>query len=201
MMSGFRIEETRTTEGQDMKRDTLRIAAWVVALTAIGAIFRLAPHAPNFTPIAAVALFAGYMLPGRWAIVAPLAAMLIGDAVLGGYEWQTMLLVYTALLAPVALGPWLRKSANPLRVGGASIGAALLFFVVTNFGTWAFSGIYPHTSADLVAAYAMGLPFLKNTLASGILWSAVFFGAAALVDLRPLTTSPAPRAVPLPTKA
>lgn len=183
-----------------MRRETLRVVGLVVGLAALGAIFRLAPHAPNFTPIAAIALFAGYLLPARWALVAPLAAMLIGDAFIGGYEWQTMLLVYAAILTPVALGPWLRKGANPARVGASAVGASLLFFAVTNLGSWAFSGMYAQTSADLVAAYAMGLPFLKNTLASGVLWSAVLFGAAAIVDLRPLT-APAPRLVPLPVEA
>jgi hypothetical protein len=61
---------------------TPRTVALITAIF-LAAIFRLVPHPPNFSPIAAMALFSGAYLPRRGlAFVAPLGAMLVSDAVL-----------------------------------------------------------------------------------------------------------------------
>jgi len=58
-----------------------------ITLTAIilaTALFRLVPHWPNFTPIAALALFGAAMFERKWlGLVAPLVAMLLSDALIG----------------------------------------------------------------------------------------------------------------------
>jgi hypothetical protein len=56
------------------------LTAMVVAAAAI----RLMPHPPNFTPIAAMALFGGAQFADkRAALLVPLAAMLLSDLALG----------------------------------------------------------------------------------------------------------------------
>ena len=73
-------------------------AALVAFLIGFDVAARLLLHLPNVSPIAASALFAGMMLRRRTlAIVVPLAAMLIGDAIMGFYHWQVMAVVYAAL--------------------------------------------------------------------------------------------------------
>jgi len=52
----------------------------------IGAILRVIPHAPNFAPIAAIALFGGVYLPKKKALILPILAMLISDYFIGFYE-------------------------------------------------------------------------------------------------------------------
>ena len=63
-----------------------------VLLVGSGAAMRLACHElPNFAPVAAMALFAGYFF--RSALVAacvPLTVMAISDWFLGGYHWGQM---------------------------------------------------------------------------------------------------------------
>ena len=60
-----------------------RLIALLSAILAAAAL-RLLPHPPNFTPIGAMALFGGAYLGRRaLAFVAPLAALLLSDAVLG----------------------------------------------------------------------------------------------------------------------
>ena len=50
--------------------------ALAMSLVGLDVIARLAPHAPNFTPVAASALFAGAVLRSRsLAVAVPLAAM------------------------------------------------------------------------------------------------------------------------------
>src|ERR1700755_770618 len=56
---------------------------------------RLLLQVPNVSPVAASALFGGMMLRRRsLALIVPLAAMLIGDAFAGFYDWRGMTVVY-----------------------------------------------------------------------------------------------------------
>ncbi len=75
-----------------------------MGLVGLDIVARLAPHAPNFTPVAASALFAGTVLRGRaLALSVPLAAMLISDLVLGCPDARVMGVVYAALALPALL--------------------------------------------------------------------------------------------------
>ena len=90
-----------------MKRETVVDVAILTLLVAAGAGSRVLFHdLPNFAPIAALSLFAGYFFR-RWtlAVFVPLLAMAISDAVLGAYQWQMMVVVYAMLALPVATRP------------------------------------------------------------------------------------------------
>ena len=65
------------------------------------------------------------------------------------------------------------------------IGYSLLFFAVSNFAVWAFGGMYPPTFAGLIACYVAALPFLPQTVAGDLVWTAILFGGAALVAMAP----------------
>ncbi len=54
-----------------------------------GAVSRLQPHPPNFTPIGAIVLFGGAHFASRWeAFLVPLAAMVFSDAIMAGTGWH-----------------------------------------------------------------------------------------------------------------
>ena len=56
----------------------------LVAMIVAAAAMRLLPHPANFTPIGALALFAGaHFDDKRWAFIVPLAAMFLSDILLG----------------------------------------------------------------------------------------------------------------------
>jgi hypothetical protein len=76
------------------------------------------------------------------------------------------------------LSPRLRR---PGMFAPAMVACSLIFFVVTNLGVWAFSGMYPVTFDGLVACYVAALPFLQQTVVSDLLWATVLFGGAWLV--------------------
>jgi hypothetical protein len=139
-----------------------------------GVISRLLPHAPNFTPIAAIALFGGVYLKKRYAIILPLFVMLISDFFLGFHD--TMLYVYGAFFLTGLLGVWLRKHKKIGYVIGSSVLSSLLFFLITNFGVWA-QGWYGHSLTGLWQSYIMGIPFFKNTLMGDLLYTGIFFGS------------------------
>ena len=157
-----------------------RLGALLSAIAAAAAL-RLAPHPPNFSPIDAMALFSGAYLGRRWiAFVAPLAALLLSDLVLGFYHGIAT--VYGTVALIVMLGWTLSFRRMPLRVGTAAIASSIIFFVITNFGMWLFSGFYPLTSAGLVACYTAAIPFFQNTVAGDLFYSVLLFGGFALAQ-------------------
>jgi hypothetical protein len=158
-----------------------RLTALVAAIFAAAAM-RLIPHPPNFAPIAAMALFSGAYMPRKLlAFVAPFAALILSDIALGGF-YPGMNFVYLGFALTVLIGWALAKRKTPLAIGAAAVASSVLFFVLTNFGMWLFSGFYPLTSAGLVACYVAAIPFFQNTLAGDLAFTALLFGGFALAE-------------------
>jgi hypothetical protein len=168
-------------------RSTLRSdLLLVVALIALDVAARLLPHSPNFTPVAASALFAGTVLGTRaLAFAVPLGAMLISDAVIGFDGSAMTLLIYALFTLPACVAFLPRRARAPGMFVPAIIAYSLLFFAVTNLAVWAFSGMYPMTVAGLATCYAAALPFLPQTVIGDLFWAAVLFGGYALLHLAP----------------
>src|ERR1044072_8388152 len=86
--------------------------ALVAFLVALDVTARLLVHIPNVSPVAASALFAAVFLRHRsLALVVPLAAMAIADAVGGFYDWRVMAVVYAAMALPAFAGMLTRSRA------------------------------------------------------------------------------------------
>ncbi|HZI30990.1 MAG TPA: DUF6580 family putative transport protein, partial [Candidatus Binatia bacterium] len=118
----------------------------------------------------------------RAAFLVPLAGMLLSDLVLG-FSFLTPV-VYVAFALIVCLGLWLRRRQTVSRMAVAAVASAVLFFVLTNFGFWAFGTFYPKTWAGLAGCYLAAIPFFRNTLLSNLLYSALLFGGLALAEKR-----------------
>ena len=164
-----------------MTANHTRILALLSAIAAAAAL-RLVPHPPNFTPVGAMALFSGAYLGRRGlAFVAPLAAMILSDTVIGFYSgfWIT----YLAVALVVLVGSLALSRVSVLRVGGAAIASSVLFFLVSNFGTWALSGMYPHTMQGLSACYVAAVPFFQNTVAGDLFYATLLFGGFKVAEL------------------
>lgn len=143
------------------------------------AALRLVPHPPNFTPIAAIALFGGaHFSDRRTAFLVPLAALLIGDLMIGFHV--TMPVVYGSFALVVGIGRWLRSRQGVVPVTGAVLASSALFFILTNFGVWALLSSYPKTLAGLGACYTAAIPFFGNTLMGTAFYTAALFGGFAL---------------------
>ena len=156
----------------------------LAVLIALGVAGRLLPHPPNFTPMAAIALFAGFIFMKKYmAVVAVVAVMLLTDYFAFGYlspDWfasKSMMVVYLALLFPIVFRGFLQKKLGVLRIAGAALASSTVFFVATNFAVWAFSPMYEKTWAGLVLCYTMAIPFFQNTIAGDIMWSGIVFGS------------------------
>jgi len=158
-----------------------RLIALLLAI-ATAAVLRLLPHPPNFSPIGAMALFSGAYL-GRKALAfaAPLAALLVSDAVLGFYHG--MATVYATDLLIVLIGSLALQRRSALRIGLAAAASSIAFFALTNFGMWVWSGIYPRTAAGLEACFVAAVPFFQNTLAGDLFYSALLFGGFKAAEM------------------
>ena len=163
-----------------MMSNNARLAALLSAIVAAAAL-RLVPHPPNFSPIDSMALFSGAYLGRRWvAFVAPLAALLLSDLVLGFYHG--MATVYATVALIVMIGWWVSSRRTPLRIGAAAVVSSVVFFVITNFGMWLFSGFYPLTYAGLVACYTAAIPFFQNTIAGDLFYAVLLFGGFRIAE-------------------
>jgi len=157
-------------------------------LIVLGVVGRLLPHPPNFTPMAAIALFAGFIFLKRYiAVIAVVVTMLLTDYFAFGYlsaEWfasKSMWVVYLALLFPIVFKNFLQKKLGLFRVAGAALASSTVFFIATNFAVWAFSPMYEKTLEGLVLCYTMAIPFFQNTVAGDLIWSGVIFGTYFLL--------------------
>ena len=146
----------------------------------IAVLMRLLPHLPNFTPIAAMALFGGVYLNKKYAFVIPFLAMFISDIFLGFHS--AMPYVYGSFILTGIIGLWLKKHKSAKNIICSSLISSILFFLITNFGVWA-GGWYPKTLSGLMQSYMMGIPFFKNTVLGDLCYTGVFFGIYELVQL------------------
>ena len=163
-----------------MTTNWMRFSA--ISLAVLGAAaLRILPHPPNFAPISAMALFGGAYLRRPWlALSVPIFALLLSDAVIGFYPYMEFVYVSFAL---VTLLGWLSLSRrSAMRIGAAAVASSLLFYLITNFGVWLYSTGYAHTANGLIACYAAAIPFLQNTVAGDLFYSAVLFGGFALFE-------------------
>ena len=144
-------------------------------------MLRIIPHWPNFTPIAAIALFGGtYLKRKELAFLIPVIAMLLSDAILGFHN--VMIPVYASFLLIVSLGFYLRTRVTAINVVSASLLSSLLFYLVTNYASWA-TGMMPYVPGfpGLMQSYIAGLPFFLNGIMGDLFFNGVFFGAFYLV--------------------
>lgn len=156
-------------------------------LIAAAALCRIAPHPPNVTPLAAMALFGGAALPKKQAYLFPLLAMALSDLFLGWHS--TMAFVYGSFLLTVFLGRSIAEKKTPGGILQACLISSSAFFLITNFGVWLTQSLYSKDMAGLAACYAAAIPFYRNTLLGDLFFTAALFGIEAL----------APRTIPRTT--
>ena len=153
----------------------------IVGMILAAAFFRLAPHPPNFAPVAAMALFAGaHLADKRLAFLVPLLAMFLSDLFLGFHDG--MLLVYLCMCISVAIGMQLHHRIRFTTVAAGTLASSVIFFLLTNFGVWVSGFIYPLTSEGLVACYVAAMPFFQHTLLGDGVFALVLFGGFALLQ-------------------
>jgi hypothetical protein len=174
-----------------MKNRSLEFSV-LVALAILIMAARLLPHTPNFTPVAAVALFSGFFFKRGSNCIAPVfIGMIFSDVFLGFYDIRIMAVVYSCLLAPVFLSRFIRGQILPVRIAGCALLSSTAFFLLTNFAVWMFSGMYPVTFSGLRDCFVAAIPFARFTFLGDLFWSTVLFSAYGIgIYLKSLYLNP-----------
>ena len=147
-------------------------------LILLAAVSRLVPHPPNFSPVAALGLFAAAYISLRRYWLMPLVALLLSDLVIGFYHPVEMLFVYIGFTVSAILGRlFLLQKRNMIQLGASIVCSAIVFFILSNLGVWLEGLHYPMTVAGLIQCYVMALPFFENTLFGDLFYTVILFGA------------------------
>ena len=153
----------------------------VVAMIGLGACARLLPHPWNFTPILAIALYAGVQFARlRTGVLATFLALFLSDAIMGFYRGMGW--VYAAWLIPLLMGRVVRRKPGVTAIAIGALCSSLSFFLITNFAVWAGGRLYPHSAAGLIACYAAAIPFYQNQLLGDAFYTLALFGGHALIQ-------------------
>lgn len=166
----------------------------IILLSGVWRIFIASEHSPlhNFTPIGAMAIFGGcYFLDKKKAFLVPIITLWLSDIILNymfyyhkfvllydGFVWT-----YAAFGLMVFIGMAIKK-VTIKNVLVAGITAALLHWLITDFGVWLARGIdittgkpYTNDFYGLLKCYILALPYLKNMMLGNIVFCAIMFGA------------------------
>jgi len=155
----------------------------------IAALSRIIPHPYNFAPIGAMSIFgAAYFTDKKFSFLLPLFAMFVSDLLVnnllyanfyGGFVLFTpgFYWMYGSIALIVVAGIFILKKVNTKTVIAGSLSASIIFFLVTNFGSWLGNPIYPQGLEGLFMSYAAGIPFFHYTVLGDLFYSGVMFGA------------------------
>lgn len=142
----------------------------------------------NFAPLAAIALCCAVYFPPRLKFLLPLGALFISDMVLN-YHYDAafldshILCRYFALTVVGGLGLLLQNRPSLKTLLPASLGASVIFFVITNAFSWLSDPGYAKTMGGLWQALTVGLPqysatptwmFFRNSLLSDLFFTLLF---------------------------
>jgi hypothetical protein len=152
-----------------------------ISLIIIGILLRFIPHTANFTPVAAIAIFAGVYLNKKQALIVPLLLMVLSDIFLGMHN--VVLFTWGSFVLVTSLGIWAKNHKTFKVIASTSVVSSVLFYLITNFGVWV-TGWYPQTTKGLLDCYILGLPFLRNFGVATLVYTIVLFGAYELIARR-----------------
>ncbi len=156
------------------------------------AVIKLFPHPDNFTPILGLAIFGGAMLlRKRIFLYVTIIALFVSDFVFNNYVHPEyfankkgiiffadyMIWVYVSIVLIIFSASFLLKKFNYIKLFFTAIGGAIVFFLITNFGSWLSSPeLYTRDFSGLLNSYVAGIPFFRSTLISNIIFSFIVFG-------------------------
>lgn len=152
----------------------------LAGLIVLAALTRLIDHPANVSPIMAIAIFGGALFDNKKiAFIAPLAAMMLSDIILGFS--LISIFVYSAFIVGILIGLALKHKVKVRNIIIASLSGSVIFFLITNFGSWMIDPMYqPLSIESLMRCYTLAIPFFRNTLLGDIIYVAVLFGSYSL---------------------
>lgn len=142
-------------------------------LTIIGILARLLPHPANFTTMGGSAVFSGSKIPRPINYLLPMAVMFITDIFLGFHK--TMIFVYGSFIIGIFIAERLLKGKPSYsRIAAVCLANSTIFFILTNFGVWLMTNLYPKTALGLFQCFTMAIPFWRGTILGDLIFGVGF---------------------------
>lgn len=179
-----------------MKRNySILLAAGLILIGAASRIVNLEMSLFNLAPVAAIALFSGAVIKDkRISYIVPLLSLLLADiyielfsSIMSGFYGIQQFFVFGAMAMITLLGTKMKNLENSkpaaytLNVLSFSVMSSVLFFIVSNFGSFLY-GMYGMDFNGLVTTYVMAIPFYKNSFVSDMIGCGLFFGTYYMVQ-------------------
>ena len=176
----------------------------LISVTVLIGFFRVISHKldlgsfANFTPIGAMALFGGaYFRNYNKAFLFPIVTLFLSDLILmqvfypehsNGLLYKGWYWTYLAFALMVLIGRLIKK-VNVRNFIFSAVSAALVHWLIADFGVWYGGGInlatgkpYPPTFNGLMECYIMAIPYMKNMLLGNLIYGAILFGSFELAQ-------------------
>ena len=176
----------------NMKLGKRELTILPIVIIAVAAISRLLPHPDNVTPVGAIALFGGAYFSRKYLLlIVPFAALFLSDLVLNNtilrmyfpknegivFFANYMIWGYVAFFVTILIGVFFLKKVKFSNVILATLGSSLLFFLITNLGSFITSPLYPKSLTGLLSCYTAGIPFFRSTILGNLFYVGVMFGS------------------------
>jgi hypothetical protein len=140
----------------------------------------------NYSAVGAIALFGGaYFNNNLKSFSFPLLTLVVSDVILSltfyrnysnGFLYEGWYYVYGAFALMVLVGKVLLKNTNVLSVFAAAVTVVMIHWIVTDFGIWYGSAVYPQTLAGFWTVLRNAIPFELRFLYGTLGYSAIMFG-------------------------
>lgn len=168
-----------------MKNNSNKIllVAVLVMLAVVCRIAGAATSTYNFAPLVAIGLLSGALIKDmKVALVVALLGQFLADVYFQifptpinyGFYGLSQFFTYAGLIAAAMIGAAMKK-INGLNVVLYTLGASVVFFLISNLGYFA-QGWNGYTGSGFVKTYVDALPFFRNSLIGDMTGSAVLFG-------------------------
>ena len=145
------------------------------------------PVLSRISPLGAMAVFGGAYFSRNWkALGFPLLTLFVSDIILsftifsefrsgflyGGWYWT-----YGAFALMTLASKWLVKKITISTVLITSLTCVLIHWIVTDFGVWVGSHVYPQTPGGFTSCLIAAIPYELNLLIGTLLYSTILFGS------------------------
>ena len=162
---------------------------FILVFILVAALSRLLPHLPNFTPIAAMALFGGaFLSQKRIAFALTFLALILSDILVNTLLYQDTAFmnyfsqpfvwaVYLSFGLTILLGSSIQNKINVKNVAALSLSSSLIFWLITNFACWPGNPLYAQDFSGLIQSYIAAIPFLGNSVVGDLFYNTLLFGA------------------------
>ena len=126
---------------------------------------RFVPHPPNFTSLIALSFYLPAFF-GRKSIGVLVIAYALTDLIIGFHN--TILFTWGSVILIGLMSHYFRTNTKN-RIFGSFL-AAIVFFIITNFGVWCLGG-YGYNFNGLLLCYFLALPFFGYSVLSTLIFS------------------------------